>query len=119
KSQVLPPFQGYYTAKSLVKRYVEPFVGSGDVFFDVKRLLQPPTVVLADSNEELISVFLAIQGEVEDVLAHLRHHERVHCREYYYRTREGKDRCPSRAAHAARFIYLNKTCFNGLYRVNS
>ena len=119
KTQLLPQFQAYYPAKSLVKRYVEPFVGSGAVFFDVKRLLQPPTVVLADSNEELIGVYLAIQGEVEDVLGHLRHHERFHCREYYYRTREGKARYLSRAARAARFIYLNKTCFNGLYRVNS
>jgi len=75
--------------------------------------------MLVDSNEELINVYQSIQSEVEDVIGHLRLHKRFHCKEYYYRTREKNAHRLSSAARAARFIYLNKTCFNGLYRVNS
>jgi DNA adenine methylase len=119
KTQLLPQFAALYPDARLVKRYLEPFVGSGAVFFHVKRILQPGVVVLADGNEEIINVYLAVQNHVEDVIGHLRVHQRFHSKDYYYRIRRGNPRRFSDPGRAARFIYLNKTCFNGLYRLNS
>jgi DNA adenine methylase len=119
KTQLLPQFEALYPEAKLVKRYLEPFVGSGAVFFHVQRLLRPATVFLADGNRELMNVYLAIQDQVEKVIDHLRVHRRSHSRDHYYKIRDELPRRTSDAARAARFIYLNKTCFNGLYRVNS
>src|SRR4030095_15263174 len=119
KTQLLPQFEALYPEAKLVKRYLEPFVGSGAVFFHVQRLLQPASAFLADGNRELMNVHLAIQVQVEKVIDHLRMHRRSHSRDHYYKTRDDFPRRTSDSARAARFIYLNKTCFNGLYRVNS
>lgn len=90
--------------------YYEPFLGGGAVFF----ALQPSQAVLSDINAELIETFVSVRDEVDsviDVLAEL-----PYSSEDYYRIRD--DRFSTSAERAARFIYLNKTCFNGLYRVN-
>lgn len=92
--------------------YIEPFLGSGAVFFH----LSPRRGVLGDKNIELINTYRAIQKDWGAVWRRLRHHSRNHGHEYYYRIRDQKPK--TRAAQAARFIYLNRTCFNGLYRVN-
>jgi len=93
-------------------RYIEPFLGSGAVFFH----LAPRESVLSDRNEELMSAYRAIRDDWKSVERELRRHDRNHSKKYYYEIRESKPR----AAHtgAARFIYLNRTCWNGLYRVN-
>jgi DNA adenine methylase len=93
-------------------RYIEPFLGSGAVFF----FLCPERAILADSNPELIDTYLAIKQNWRLVYRYLRNHGQMHSRSYYYRIRDSKPR--SRASRAARFIYLNRTCWNGLYRVN-
>lgn len=93
--------------------YVEPFVGSGAVFF----ALLPESAVLADTNRELIETYEAIVSEPGKVIAALKIHSRKHDSEYYYKVRESKPY--SAHGKAARMIYLNRTCFNGLYRVNS
>lgn len=93
-------------------RYIEPFLGSGAVFFH----LQPERALLGDRNSELIEAYKAMKRDPEGVLAHLRRHQRDHCHEHYYRIRGAVPRTP--ATRAARFIYLNRTCFNGIYRVN-
>ncbi|HUT60241.1 MAG TPA: Dam family site-specific DNA-(adenine-N6)-methyltransferase [Phycisphaerae bacterium] len=93
-------------------RYLEPFVGSGAVFFRIR----PPRAVLADSNADLIGTYRAIRRDWRAVWRRLREHQRRHCIAYYYQTRGSRPR--SDAGRAARFIYLNRTCFNGLYRVN-
>jgi len=120
KTQLLDQFERFLPPAGEVRRYLEPFAGSGAVFFRVRSLLCPERTILADSNEELINAYAVIQGDVEAVIRQLRRHRKLHCEEHYYATRE---RSPSdlrtEAARAARFIYLNKTCFNGLYRVNS
>lgn len=98
-------------------KYYEPFIGGGAVFFD----LQPKKGVINDFNEELINVYIVIRDELEELLEELKKHEITE--EYYYkiraidRTEEYKNW--SNVKKASRFIYLNKTCFNGLYRVNS
>jgi DNA adenine methylase len=94
------------------KTYFEPFLGSGAVFFHLK----PENAVLSDLNSELINTYSAIKSDWEKVYDHLVFHQKNHSREYYYKVREQKLR--SDATKAARLIYLNRTCWNGLYRVN-
>lgn len=93
-------------------RYIEPFLGSGAAFFS----LSPERSILGDSNSELINAYTAVQQDWQLVYRYLRTHHANHTREYYYQTREKKYR--STFSRAAQFIYLNRTCWNGLYRVN-
>lgn len=93
-------------------RYVEPFLGSGAVFFR----LAPKEALLSDSNRSLIETYEAIRDDWERVEKALRKHQRLHSESHYYMVRASSPR--SGYAKAARFLYLNRTCFNGLYRVN-
>lgn len=93
-------------------RYFEAFLGSGAVFFS----LRPNIAVLADANQELIECYSAIRDQWQAVVAQLKIHNRKHSKQYYYEVRASQPRLPS--TRAARFIYLNRTCWNGLYRVN-
>lgn len=98
---------------TIFSRYIEPFLGSGSIFF----ALAPAKSILADSNDRLIETYIQIRNEPEIVYQLLRNHQAVHCGEHYYEER-GREylHCPSK--RAAQFIYLNRTCWNGLYRVN-
>lgn len=93
-------------------RYVEPFLGSGAIFFS----LLPKRAMLNDVNGELISTYAAIRDEWKKVARALSRHHRKHSAEYYYHVRSSVPR--DLISLAARFIYLNRTCFNGIYRVN-
>lgn len=93
-------------------RYIEPFLGSGAVFFR----LRPNAALLNDANTHLIDTYRAIQQDHPMVVNYLKNHHRLHSTDYYYQMREYAPRCLYR--RAARFIYLNRTCWNGLYRVN-
>lgn len=93
-------------------RYYEPFLGSGAVFFS----LSPSSAVLSDLNKELIDTYLAIKSDWEAVREQLKIHHRKHSSEHYYKVRASKPIHPH--TKAAKFIYLNRTCWNGLYRVN-
>lgn len=102
--------------------YYEPFVGGGALFFE----LSPKNAVINDSNEELINVFRCIKDEekLTKMCNELNHHEANHSEEYYYKIRnidrdKNKFNRLSDYKRASRTIYLNKACFNGLYRVNS
>lgn len=106
-------------AKSFPKKfklYWEPFVGGGAVFFSLADRAE--RAILSDSNSELMLAYGVIRNELESLIKTLRFHEHRHRdnAEYYYEVRNQKPRLLARKA--ARFIYLNKTCFNGLYRVN-
>lgn len=94
------------------ERYIEPFLGSGAVFFH----LAPHRSILADRNEELIETYQAIKDDWRRVFDELKEHHRNHSKSYYYAIRRSKRR--TIYTRAARFIYLNRTCWNGLYRVN-
>lgn len=93
-------------------RHLEPFLGSGAVFFHIA----PKRAILSDTNEELISGYKAIRKDPNGIVRHLKHHQSLHSTSYYYEMRERKPRTP--LTRAARLLYLNRTCFNGLYRVN-
>ena len=93
--------------------YYEPFLGGGAVFF----YLQPSKAVLTDINADLILTYRCVRDNLEDLISLLQKHKQRHNLEYYYNVRN--DHCGTDLEKAARFIYLNKTCFNGLYRVNS
>ena len=102
-------------------RYFEPFVGGGALLFK----LQPKAFSINDSNEELICVYKCLENnELFELLKQeLLKHEENHSEEYYYQVREmdkkeGFNKLPI-YVRAGRMIYLNKACFNGLYRVNS
>ena len=95
------------------ERYVEPFLGGASMFF----ALQPKKSILADRNERLIEAYVAIKNEPEGVATALNRYQDLHSDEFYYteRKREYPD---SSLQRAAQLIYLNRTCWNGLYRVN-
>lgn len=99
-------------APSHYERYIEPFLGGGAVFFSLPR----SPYIIADSNLELINCYDAIKTNFRKMEKHLRFHQRKHCDEYYYQVRRSQPR--QKYTRAARFIYLNRTCWNGLYRVN-
>lgn len=99
--------------------YYEPFVGAGAIIFD----LMPDKAIINDKNDELINVYRVIKNHLDELISNLEIHLDNHSEDYYYEIRR-KDRTESyvnwtNAQKAARFIYLNRTCYNGLYRVNS
>jgi DNA adenine methylase len=93
-------------------RYVEPFIGGGALFF----ALNPEDGIIADSNPELINMYRQVANNVEGVIAFLRHYENTEDMFYHVRSQDWTQQTPEEAA--ARMIYINKTCYNGLYRVN-
>ncbi len=99
------------------ERYFEPFAGGAALFFRVA----PERAVLNDSNADLVGLYRAIAGDVATVIRKLEHHRAVHDDRHYYATRarwNDPEKSWPAADRAAAFIYLNKTCFNGLWRVN-
>jgi DNA adenine methylase len=95
-----------------LRRYHEPFVGGGALFFAVA----PRRAVLSDSNAELVHCYLQVRDDVHAVLDELARH--VYEKSHFQSIRALDPRQLPPASRAARFIYLNKTCFNGLWRVN-
>ncbi len=94
-------------------RYFEPFVGGGAVFFD----LLPKKAFLSDMNNELVITYNVIKNGVEFLIKSLKKHKNT--KEYFLKIRAKDLNKLSDIEIASRFIYLNRTCFNGLYRVNS
>src|SRR5258708_35663018 len=111
KRRLLPILQSFWTAKH--KRYVEPFAGSACLFFAIK----PPKAVLGDLNSELISTYIEVKYRITAVLNELKKLKPESKREYK-RLRSADITTLTPPARAARFIYLNRYCFNGIYRTN-
>ncbi len=93
-------------------RYIEPFFGGGAMFF----ALQPESAIIADSNPELINMYREVADHVENVIRFLKQYENTS--EMFYAVRSQEWTTLPKAEAAARTIFLNRTCFNGLYRVN-
>lgn len=93
-------------------RYIEPFFGGGALFF----ALQPENAVIADSNPELINMYRQVADHVDGVISYLEKYQNTS--EMFYSVRSLDWETLPKAEAAARTIYLNRTCYNGLYRVN-
>lgn len=117
KRQLLSDLKKYIPKK--YNTYYEPFVGAGALLFE----LQPKKAVINDINVELINCFQVIKNSINELLAELENYQDKNEENFYYEIRE-LDRTEeyqqmSSVQKAARIIYLNKTCYNGLFRVNS
>ena len=119
KRQILEELHAVIPEERLINHTLyEPFVGGGSVFLSYAH----NHVVINDSNKELINTYRQIKSHPLEVIDLLKEHEANHSKEYYYfirnleRTSDYKKL--SVVEKAARTIYLNRTCFNGLYRVN-
>ena len=111
KRRLLPVLQAFWTKKH--KRYIEPFAGSACLFFAIR----PPKAILGDLNPELIATYKEVKRQLEAVLEELKS-LRPADKEEYLRLRGIDISTLSPPARAARFIYLNRYCFNGIYRTN-
>jgi DNA adenine methylase len=96
------------------KLYIEPFVGGGTLFFDV----EPKKAILNDANKKLIECYRTLRSEPLAVIAILKLRARAHSEKLFYAVRARNFEHGSREQRAADFIYINKTCFNGLFREN-
>ena len=112
KSRLLKQYAPYFPSRDHVRHYYEPFIGSAAVYFH----LQPANARLSDVNEKLVEVYRVVQQDVEALIEVLKGHRND--RDYYYQIRGQDPRKLSPVARAARLIFLNKTCYNGLYREN-
>ncbi len=117
KRQLMPSIVELMPKNIKELNYVEPFIGGGAVLFH----LQPRTAIINDFNDELINVYNVIKNSLNELIVDLKTHENN--ADYFYqirsldRTNDFKSLTP--VQRASRVIYLNKTCFNGLYRVNN
>jgi DNA adenine methylase len=119
KQQLLQQYEAFFPKG--IHRYYEPFLGGGAVFFHLyNRARLSGDVFLFDNNPELINAYRMVRDQVEGLIELLAMHKERHNREYYYQIRDldRQDCILSDVERAARTVYLNKACYNGLFRVN-
>jgi len=137
KSQLLPVFQNYYPEElklGLIDNYFEPFMGGASVFFDVVQKFDIKNAYLLDSNLEIILIYTVIQQRVEDLIYDLSKLKKQYLKleekereAFFYNLRDKYNKNKHKISNsiegnqikrASHTIFLNKTCFNGLYRLN-
>jgi DNA adenine methylase len=133
KGQLLATFREFYPQSLMtgrIKRYVEPFVGGGAVLFDILQSLPIEEAVIIDINRNLINTYKAVKDHIDCLIRLLEDIEHEYLaqdmetrKKTYYGIRKAfnlrkADTCQVDLEKASQFIFLNKTCFNGLYRVN-
>jgi DNA adenine methylase len=111
KAKLIPQYSPHFPRS--FSTYYEPFLGGGAIFFH----LLPKRSILMDINPELVNVYRCVRDRVEELIGLLREHRDRHNPTYYYFIRSWAE--GGEVERAARLLYLNKTCFNGLYRENS
>jgi len=126
KKQLLRHFKSFFPDE--FNKYFEPFVGSGAVFFYIKESYSPDECKISDSNEELINCYIQIRDNLYELIGELKNHQdnflqfpyenKEKRQNYYYSIRAENTSELDNVEKASRFIFLNRTCFNGLYRVN-
>jgi DNA adenine methylase len=139
KGQLLESFQKFYPqrlSEGKIENYCEPFIGGGAVFFDIVQNYPVKSALLCDNNEDLILTYLVIQKEVQNLIDHLDRFQSQYLKlndekrkAYYYKMREQFNTQKNSVNYhrfsakwtkrAAQIIFLNRTCFNGLFRFNS
>ena len=112
KSRLIRKYEPYLPDVGEIGHYFEPFIGSAALFFH----LQPVPACLSDCNHKLIEVFEVVRDDVEALIEALQSHKNE--KAYYYEVRAQDPAGLSKVARAARIIYMNRTCYNGLYREN-
>lgn len=112
KRHLMPVLSRFFPSQPLSGHYFEPFIGGAAVFLR----LQHPHATLSDTNADLIGMYAVVRDQVEELIAALRPH--VNDRDHFYHVRAQDPTTLTPVERAARLIYLNKTCYNGLYRVN-
>ena len=121
KRRLLSSLSRYYPPQGSFKRYFEPFLGGGAVYFDLyaRGVLAGTERHLSDSSPELINVFQVVRDHVGQLCELLRAHTAAHHKDAHTHYYEVRAAVPTGVVErAARTIYINKTCFNGIYRVN-
>lgn len=117
KRQLLPAILSHLPKEIRDYTYIEPFIGGGAVLFN----LQPQHAIINDVNAELINVYHVVKNNLDELIDDLKKHKNES--EYFYAVRawdrDERFNTLTDVQRASRVIYLNKTCFNGLYRVNS
>ncbi len=133
KGQLLNKFEEMYPQELVngqIDTYIEPFVGGGAVLFDVLQKYKVKKAVIVDLNKELINCYRCIKSDVNELIKHLENLQDeflplldIARKEYFLKVRNRYNEIHLNGKYdfekAADFIFLNKTCFNGLYRVNS
>jgi DNA adenine methylase len=114
KSRLIPFIASFVPSDLEHCTYWEPFLGAGSLFF----ALHPSRAILSDLNADLISCFRAVRQHHQLVAQYLRMHASRNSKAYYYAIRSRYNKSRNSITKSAMFIYLNKTCFNGIWRVN-
>lgn len=120
KTRLLQQFEQYIPDK--IDRYFEPMVGSGAVFFYVQKRHKPKYSMIFDINKDLINLYTHVRDDTDQLIPILKEHKMSHNKnpkKYYYEMRDKFNKTKDPLEKSALLIYLNKTCYNGLYRVNS
>lgn len=112
KRQLLPILTQHLPERAADSVYVEPFVGGGALLFH----LQPAMSIISDSNPEVVNAYSVLRDHLEELLVAMAEHRNEES--YYYAVRAQNPLNLSSVERASRFLFLNRTCFNGLYRVN-
>lgn len=112
KRRLLKQYAPYFPDRTAIARYYEPFIGSAAVYF----YLQPGDARLSDVNRQLVEIYQVVQQNVEGLIQALSVHRNE--RDYYYQVRALDPAMLSPVERAGRLIFLNRTCYNGLYREN-
>ena len=110
KSQMISDLLKF--APTNFEKYIEPFIGGGALYFS----LNHSNCIISDLNEELVTTYKQVKENVDEILAILSTYKSTET--FFYKIRSLETNKLSEVERAARLIYLNKTCFNGLYRVN-
>lgn len=114
KQQIINQLLSLLPEDVSVRTYREPFLGGGSLFF----ALQPNRAHLNDANEHLVKCFQNVRENPDLICSYLKKHEKLNSETYYYDVRKDYNSKGYSCAQAARFIYLNKACYNGIFRVN-
>ncbi len=118
KRKIIKVIEKYFPEK--IDRYFEPFLGGGSVFFYIKKKYNPSLCVISDTNKDLIDTYVNIRDNPQLIIKYLSILKKNNSEKSFYSIREEFNNNRIRGVkRSAAFIYLNKTCYNGLYRVNS
>ena len=121
KNQLLSQLSDMFPPMKNITGYCEPFLGGGSIFFYLERqgyLLNKP-IYLSDINSKLVTTYKVVRDNLKELIELLTKYQENHTEKLYYEVRDNFHNRQNPLIIAAEFIYLNKTCFNGIFNVNS